>query len=90
MRTGNHYRESLRDGRKVWVLGMGDVEDVTTHPATAGMVKEYAAWYDRHLDPEWQERLLAPADSKHAGVPVAFIPPARRAGISLIRLVTGR
>ena len=34
MRTGADYRESLRDGRKVWVLGEGRVEDVTTHPAT--------------------------------------------------------
>ena len=75
MRTGKHYRESLRDGRKVWVLGMGEVEDVTTHPATAGMVEEYAAWYDRHLDPDWQETLLAPPDSSNAGVPVAYIPP---------------
>ena len=75
MRTGAHYRESLRDGRKIWVLGMGDVEDVTTHPATKGMVGEYAAWYDRHFDPEWQDALLAGPESENAGVPVAYIPP---------------
>ena len=54
MRTGADYREALRDGRKVWVMGEGWVADVTTHPATRAMVDEYALWYDRHLDPAWQ------------------------------------
>ena len=61
MRTGADYRESLRDGRRVWVLGEGVVEDVTTHPATRAMVEEYVAWYDRHFDPSgrtscWRRR----------------------------------
>src|SRR5207302_7251592 len=51
MRTGAEYREALRDGRKLWVMGVGAVDDVTTHPATRALVEEYAAWYDRHLDP---------------------------------------
>ena len=63
MRTGAEYREALRDGRKVWVMGAGEVEDVTTHPATRAMVEEYVAWYDRHLNPEWQDVLLTPADT---------------------------
>ena len=58
MRTGADYRESLRDGRRVFVLGEGLVEDVTTHPATQAMVEEYVAWYDRHFEPEWQDTLL--------------------------------
>jgi hypothetical protein len=53
MRTGAEYREALRDGRRVWVLGEGLVEDVTTHPATSAVVEEYALWYDRHFDPAW-------------------------------------
>lgn len=36
MRTGAEYREALHDGRRVWVLGEGLVEDVTVHPATPG------------------------------------------------------
>ena len=60
MRTGAEYREALRDGRRVWVMGEGWAGDVTAHPATRAMVEEYAAWYDRHLDPAWQEVLLAP------------------------------
>ena len=58
MRTGADDRESLRDGRKVWVMGEGAIEDVTTHPVTSAMVDEYVAWYDRHFEPTWQEHLL--------------------------------
>jgi 4-hydroxyphenylacetate 3-monooxygenase len=61
MRTGADYREALRDGRRVWVMGEGWVDDVATHPATRAMVEEYALWYDRHFDPDWREVLLAPA-----------------------------
>jgi aromatic ring hydroxylase len=75
MRTGKEYREALRDGRRVWVMGEGWVEDVTTHPATEAMVEEYAAWYDRHLDPEWQDLLLAPADGTGERVPWAYVLP---------------
>ncbi|MGC2415213.1 MAG: 4-hydroxyphenylacetate 3-hydroxylase N-terminal domain-containing protein [Stellaceae bacterium] len=60
MRTGAEYREALRDGRRVWVMGEGLVEDMPTHPATSAMVEEYVAWYDRHFDPAWQETLIAP------------------------------
>jgi aromatic ring hydroxylase len=74
MRSGAEYREALRDGRKVWVMGGGAVEDVTTHPATRAMVEEYVAWYDRHRDPEWQDILLAPPTGGER-VPWAFTLP---------------
>jgi aromatic ring hydroxylase len=74
MRTGAEYREALRDGRKLWVMGVGAVEDVTTHPATRAIVQEYAAWYDRHRDPEWRDVLLMPAESGE-GAPWAFSVP---------------
>ena len=75
MRTGREYRDALRDGRRVWVMGEGWVEDVTTHPATRAMVEEYALWYDRHLDPEWHDLLLAPADAAAERVPWAYVLP---------------
>ena len=75
MRTGKEYREALRDGRRVWVIGEGLVDDVTVHPATRAMVDEYAAWYDRHLDPAWQDLVLAPPDAGGARVPWAFTVP---------------
>ncbi len=40
MRTGAEYREALRDGRVVYVMGEGRVDDVTTHPATRAVVEE--------------------------------------------------
>ena len=96
MRTGADYRESLRDGRNVWVVGEGPVEDVTTHPATAAMVNEYVAWYDRHFDPAWQDTLLTPPDDQGRRHPLALTPPKtsddlRRLGkaVSSVHYLTG-
>ena len=96
MRTGADYKESLRDGRNVWVVGEGAVADVTTHPATSAMVDEYVAWYDRHLDPEWRDTLLTPPDGKGQRLPLALTPPRssddlRRLGkaISAVHYLTG-
>jgi len=75
MRTGAEYREALRDGRRVWVMGEGRVDDVTTHPATSAMVDEYVAWYDRHFDPAWQDIVMAPPDAAGQRIPVGFILP---------------
>jgi len=75
MRRGAEYREALRDGRNVWVMGVGAVEDVTSHPATAAMVEEYVAWYDRHRDPQWQDTLLAPPAGNGERMPWAFTVP---------------
>jgi 4-hydroxyphenylacetate 3-monooxygenase len=75
VRTGAEYRERLKDGRKVWVMGEGLVDDITTHPATAGMVDEYAAWYDRHFDPAWQDDLLTTPDAAGRRAPVCFAVP---------------
>jgi aromatic ring hydroxylase len=70
MRTGAEYRESLRDGRRIFVMGLGQIDDVTTHPATRAMVEEYVAWYDRHKDPAWTDTVLR-AD----GTPWAYVVP---------------
>ena len=96
MRTGAEYKESLRDGRGVWMMGEGAVSDVTTHPSTSAMVDEYVAWYDRHFDPDWQDMLLTPADGNGNRHPLALTPPKtsddlRRLGkaISAVHFVTG-
>jgi aromatic ring hydroxylase len=75
MRTGAEYREALRDDRKVWVVGEGLVDDVTTHPATSAMVEEYVAWYDRHFDPAWQETLIAPPAAGRERTAWAYVLP---------------
>lgn len=81
IRTGAEYRDSLRDGRKVWVIGAGRVEDMTTHPATRAMVDDYVAWYDRHFDPAWQDILLTPPDANGARLPVTFLVPQSAADL---------
>ena len=75
MRTGAEYREAVRKGRRVWVMGEGLVEDVTVHPATRAMVDEYAAWYDRHLDPAWQDIVLTPPDARGERRPWGYVLP---------------
>jgi 4-hydroxyphenylacetate 3-monooxygenase len=81
MRAGAEYREALHDGRRVWVMGEGLVEDVTLHPATRPMVEEYVAWYDRHHDPEWRDMLLGPAGAGGERVPWAFTLPRTSADL---------
>ena len=78
MRTGADYRKSLRDGRRVFILGEGQVEDVTIHPATRAMVEEYVAWYDRHVDPAWKDTLF------DAGGPLDYRVP--RTSDDLVRM----
>ena len=82
MRTGAEYREALHDGRRVWVLGEGLVEDVTSHPATRAVVDEYAAWYDRHFDPAWQDVVLTPPDANGDRAPWGYIVPREAADLS--------
>jgi 4-hydroxyphenylacetate 3-monooxygenase len=81
VRTGGEYREALRDGRRVWVVGEGLIEDVTVHPATRAMVDEYAAWYDRHHDPDWQSVLLTAPGPDGARAPWAFGVPRSAADL---------
>src|SRR6516225_6228037 len=75
MRTGAEYRRALRDGRRVWVMGEGLVDDVTAHPATRAMVDEYVAWYDLHFDPAWQDTVIRPADGESERTPWAYLVP---------------
>jgi aromatic ring hydroxylase len=79
MRTGADYKEALRDGRRIWVLGEGRIDDVTTHPATRPMVEEYVTWYNRHFDPAWQDLLLT-----ESRAPVGYLVP--RCADDLVRM----
>ena len=82
MRTGAEYREALRDGRRIWVIGEGAVEDVTSHPATRAVVDEYVAWYDRHFDPAWQDILLTPSVAGGHRVPWGYMVPMNAADLT--------
>jgi 4-hydroxyphenylacetate 3-monooxygenase len=54
IRTGDEYRESIRDGREVW-MGNERVHDVTTHPAFTPIVDIRAHIYDMAHDPETRD-----------------------------------
>jgi 4-hydroxyphenylacetate 3-monooxygenase len=50
IRTGQQYRDSIRDGRQVWVNGER-VADVTTHPMFKPLVDIRARIYDMQHEP---------------------------------------
>src|SRR5687767_12184826 len=47
IRRGEAYLESLRDGRRLWLMGQ-PVEDVTTHPALAGCARSVAIVFQKN------------------------------------------
>ena len=54
--TGSAYRDSLRDGRAVWIGGER-VADVARHPLFTPMVDNIAAIYDLHFAPDLRETM---------------------------------
>jgi 4-hydroxyphenylacetate 3-monooxygenase len=56
IRTGDEYRESLRDGREVWMNGE-KITDVTTHRAFKPAVDVRATVYDMQHDPTYAETM---------------------------------
>ena len=68
IRRGEEYLESLRDGRRVWLMG-DPVEDVTTHPTLAGCARSVAAVYDLQHDAAHQDMLTIPSPT--TGQPVS-------------------
>ncbi|MCL2428434.1 MAG: hypothetical protein FWD12_04305, partial [Alphaproteobacteria bacterium] len=75
MRTGAEYREALRDGRRVLVLGEGPVDDISAHPATRSMVDEYVDWYEMHRDLDWRETLFGSPDANGKRIPWGYTLP---------------
>ncbi len=51
MMTGDQYRSSLKDGRRIYFRGQR-VDDVTTHPTFAQQVDAAAVGYDKIYDPD--------------------------------------
>jgi 4-hydroxyphenylacetate 3-monooxygenase len=52
--SGAEYRDSLRDGRQVWIEGER-VPDVTRHPAFQPMIEAIGQIYDLHVDPRQKD-----------------------------------
>jgi 4-hydroxyphenylacetate 3-monooxygenase len=62
IRTGEQYRESIRDGRQVWINGER-VKDVTTHPMFKPIVDIRARIYDMAYEKATQD-VMSYADEK--------------------------
>jgi 4-hydroxyphenylacetate 3-monooxygenase len=54
IRTGNQYRDSIRDGRRVWINGER-VKDVTAHPMFKPIVDIRARIYDMAHDAQYRD-----------------------------------
>lgn len=63
IRTGERYRESIRDGREVWMDGER-VEDVTAHPMFRPLVDVRARIYDMAHEASSPERPAAGAPER--------------------------
>jgi aromatic ring hydroxylase len=61
--TGSEYRESIRDGRRVYI-GSERVDDVTTHPAFRNAAQTLATIYDRKRAPENREVMTCEEDGE--------------------------
>lgn len=67
IRTGDQYRETLRDSREVYMNGER-VDDVTTHPMFKPVVDVRARIYDMQHDPETRDALTYEEDGERFAV----------------------
>jgi 4-hydroxyphenylacetate 3-monooxygenase len=74
IRTGDEYRESIRDGREVYIAGER-VADVTTHPAFKPIVDARARIYDLSHEPATQEVMTYVDEASGERNAVALKPP---------------
>ena len=79
IRTGDDYRESIRDGRQVWIDGER-VDDVTTHPFFKPIVDVRARIYDLAHLPETRDVMtyLEPGTGERNAVGPKLPKNARR------------
>ncbi len=67
IRTGEQYRETLRDGREVYMNGER-VDDVTTHPMFKPVIDVRARIYDMQHDPETRDAMTYEEDGERFAV----------------------
>ena len=74
IRTGEDYRESIRDGRNVWIDGER-VDDVTTHPAFRPIVDIRARIYDLGHDELTRDTMTYVDDESGETCAIGSKPP---------------
>ena len=67
IRTGEQYRDSIRDGRRIWINGER-VRDVTTHPMFRPIVDVRARIYDMAFDARTQGAMTYERDGERFAV----------------------
>jgi 4-hydroxyphenylacetate 3-monooxygenase len=77
IRTGNEYKESLRDERKVWIDGER-VKDLSTHPAFKPIIDIRARMYDMAHEEQYQQQLTYQDDETGELNTVYHKPPHTR------------
>jgi 4-hydroxyphenylacetate 3-monooxygenase len=77
LKTGKEYRESLRDGREVWMNGER-VKDVTTHPAFKPIVDVRARIYDMAHEETYRETMSYSDDETGEDNNTGFRPPTTK------------
>src|SRR5499427_8635491 len=74
IRTGEQYRQSLADGREVWIDGE-QVKDVTTHPAFKPIVDVRARIYDLAHQPRTAAAMTYVDDATRETCAIGGKPP---------------
>ena len=83
LKTGEEYKESLRDNRDVRYAGER-VDDVTTHSATAGGIDTVAELYDLQFEPEARNILTRVREDK-TRVTSAYLVPRTKEDLAFRR-----
>ena len=72
IRTGAEYRDSLRDGRTIYVNGER-IKDVTAYPPFQGVVETIAGLYDLQHNPAHQGLITYPSPKDGKLVNISFL-----------------
>lgn len=75
--TGERYKESLRDGREVWLDGKR-IDDVTTHPAFKGTVDRLAELYDMQHSVELRDVMTCVSEETGTRISKSYLLPRTR------------
>ena len=77
LRTGNDYRDSLRDGRQVWINGE-KVKDVPSHPAFRPIVDVRARIYDMAHEDTYRHIMAYTDEETEEPCNIGYKPPKTR------------
>lgn len=77
LRTGQQYRDGLKDGREIWMDGER-VKDITTHPHFKPIVDKKARMYDIQFDKKYAPDLFSYQDGAQRNATLLKRPVAQQ------------